>query len=110
MGIKSFYNRKILVGIVALAAMLTLMLTGCNNASSESVKDGEYSLNASLTGGSGKATIKSPAKAEAINGEITVLIEWSSPNYDYMIVDGQKLLPVNTEGNSVFEVPVLYRY
>ena len=106
MGIKSFYNRKILVGIVALAAMLTLMLTGCNNASSESVKDGEYSLNASLIGGSGKATIKSPAKAEAINGVITVLIEWSSPNYDYMIVDGQKYLPINTDGNSVFSIPI----
>ena len=34
------------------------------------------------------------------------VIEWSSPNYDYMIVDGEKYLPVNTEGNSVFEIPV----
>ena len=36
----------------------------------------------------------------------TASIVWSSPNYDYMIVDGEKLLPVNTEGNSVFEIPV----
>ena len=35
------------------------------------------------------------------------LVEWSSPNYDYMLVDGEKIYPVNTEGNSVFEVPVL---
>ena len=34
------------------------------------------------------------------------MIEWSSPNYDYMIVDGVKYLPVNTEGNSVFEITV----
>ena len=27
-------------------------------------------------------------------------------NKDYMLVDGEKFLPVNTEGNSVFEVPV----
>jgi hypothetical protein len=25
-----------------------------------------------------------------------------------MIVDGQRYVPVNTEGNSVFEIPVLY--
>ena len=33
-------------------------------------------------------------------------LEWSSPNYDYMVVDGEKYLPVNTEGNSVFQIPV----
>ena len=33
-------------------------------------------------------------------------MEWSSPNYDYMIVDDEKYFPVNTDGNSVFEIPV----
>ena len=33
-------------------------------------------------------------------------IEWSSSHYDYMVVQDEKLLPVNTEGNSVFEVQV----
>ena len=37
---------------------------------------------------------------------MTASIEWSSPHYDYMIVDGTKYEPVNTEGNSVFEIPV----
>ncbi len=31
---------------------------------------------------------------------------WSSPNYDYMIVDGVKYLPVNETGNSEFFIPV----
>ncbi|MBR3260330.1 MAG: iron transporter, partial [Firmicutes bacterium] len=39
-------------------------------------------------------------------GEAKVTLIWSSPNYDYMIVDGEKLTPVNEEGNSTFEVPV----
>ena len=39
-------------------------------------------------------------------GKVTADIQWSSPNYDYMLVDGEKFLPVNTEGNSVFEIPV----
>ena len=33
-------------------------------------------------------------------------IEWSSPNYDYMIVGDEKYLPVNTEGNSTFIIPI----
>ena len=40
------------------------------------------------------------------DGAVTASIQWSSPNYDYMIVDGEKYLPVNTEGNSVFEILV----
>ena len=40
------------------------------------------------------------------DGKVTADIVWSSPNYDYMLVNGEKYLPVNTEGNSVFEVPV----
>ena len=40
------------------------------------------------------------------DGKMTATIVWSSPNYDYMIVDGEKYLPTNTEGNSTFEIPV----
>ena len=40
------------------------------------------------------------------NQKVTASVEWSSPNYDYMLVDGEKFLPVNTEGNSVFDIPV----
>ena len=59
-----------------------------------------------LTGGSGKATVTSPAKIKEEDGKIIATIEWSSPHYDYMIVDGVKYMPVNTEGNSVFEIPI----
>ena len=37
---------------------------------------------------------------------MTAVIVWSSPNYDYMLIDGEKYLPTNTEGNSTFEIPV----
>ena len=40
------------------------------------------------------------------DGIMTATIVWSSPNYDYMLVDGEKYLPVNTDGNSTFEIPV----
>ncbi len=72
----------------------------------EPLEDGEYTIDLVLEGGSGKASVTSPCNIKVENGSITATIEWSSPNYDYMLVDGEKYLPVNTEGNSVFEIPV----
>lgn len=69
-------------------------------------EDGTYSIELAFEGGSGKAEILSPATITVKGEEMTATVEWSSPNYDYMIVDGEKYLPVNTEGNSVFEIPV----
>ena len=68
--------------------------------------DGEYNANVVLEGGSGRATVDSPAALTVADGKMTATIVWSSPNYDYMIVDGEKYLPTNTEGNSTFEIPV----
>ena len=70
------------------------------------LEDGTYTAEVTLEGGSGRASIESPATLTVKDGKVTASIVWSSPNYDYMIVDGKKLLPVNTEGNSVFEIPV----
>ena len=70
------------------------------------VEDGSYTIELTMEGGSGRASIQSPAQLAIADGAATATLEWSSPNYDYMLVDGEKYLPVNTEGNSVFEVPV----
>ena len=59
-----------------------------------------------LEGGSGRATVESPAALTVADGAMTATIVWSSPNYDYMLIDGEKYLPTNTEGNSKFEIPV----
>ena len=68
--------------------------------------DGTYTCDVTLEGGSGRATVESPAALTVADGKMTAAIVWSSPNYDYMIVDGEKYLPTNTEGNSTFEIPV----
>ncbi len=69
-------------------------------------EDGSYTIDLTFEGGSGKARILSPAAVTVTEGKATATLIWSSPNYDYMIVDGEKYLPVNTEGDSVFEIPV----
>ncbi len=68
--------------------------------------DGIYTAELTFEGGSGKASILSPAVITVEGGETTATVQWDSPNYDYMLVDGEKYLPVNTEGDSVFEIPV----
>ena len=71
------------------------------------LSDGEYRADVAMEGGTGKASIASPAVIKVSGSSYTAVIEWSSPHYDYMIVDGEKYLPVNEDGNSVFEIPVL---
>lgn len=71
------------------------------------LKDGEYTVQVDLAGGTGRAEITSPAVLRIEDQSATAVIEWSSSNYDYMVVNGKKYFPVNSEGNSVFEIPVL---
>lgn len=71
------------------------------------LEDGTYTIELTFEGGSGKAEVLSPATVTVSGETVTAAIQWSSPNYDYMLVDGEKYLPVNEEGNSVFEIPVL---
>lgn len=69
--------------------------------------DGTYAMDVTLEGGSGRASVSSPARVEVKDGKAAATIEWSSPHYDYMLVAQECYLPVNEEGNSVFEIPVL---
>ena len=69
-------------------------------------EDGEYSIQVDLEGGSGKASVTSPTILTVEDGKAYARIQWSSSNYDYMIVDGEKYEPVNKDGNSTFEIPV----
>ena len=70
------------------------------------IEDGEYSCDVTLTGGTGKASVGSPAKLTAEDDLVFASIVWSSPNFDYMKVGGRQYLPVNEGGNSEFYIPV----
>ena len=72
--------------------LFSLSLSGCGV-----ISDGEYTASVVMTGGSGKAYIESPCTVTVNGKEVIAHIVWSSPNYDYMIVNGEKLLTVNTE-------------
>lgn len=70
------------------------------------LSDGRYEVAVTLEGGSGRASVDSPAQLTVKEGQATATIVWSSANYDYMKVDGVQYDPVNTEGNAAFTIPV----
>ncbi len=100
--------RKIFAVLAALICCLSVWTSvPATQAFTLDKEDGEYSIQVELEGGSGKASVTSPTLITVKNGEVTADIQWSSSNYDYMIVDGKKYLPVNEEGtNSEFQIPV----
>lgn len=91
---------------VLLFSLVLLLFVGFACAPADLSSDGQYSVEVTLTGGSGRASVASPAELTIADGVMTARIVWSSPYYDYMLVDGTKYLPVNTGGNSEFEIPV----
>ena len=102
--------KKKITWLLAAAFTGIVVFSGVCQADGMSVdkEDGEYSIQVDLEGGSGKASVTSPTILTVEDGKAYAQIQWSSSNYDYMIVDGEKYLPTNEEGmNSVFEIPVL---
>lgn len=106
-----WYDHKVIVSdpvegddIKAVAGAVT----EGKSAADLGLSEGKHSAEVTLEGGTGRATVESPAVIQMNGDECTALITWSSPHYDYMIIDGEKYLPVNTEGNSQFSIPVKY--
>ena len=69
--------------------------------------DGEYTCEVSLTGGTGRASIQSPAKLTVKDGAIIATVIWSSSHYELMTVDGVEYKPVTLDGGSTFEIPAV---
>lgn len=104
----TWYDHKVIVSDPVEGDDIQAVISGgaAGGSSASELEDGEHSIEVALDGGTGKASVDSPAVIRKSGDEIIAVITWSSPYYDYMIVDGQRYEPVNAEGNSVFEIPV----
>lgn len=71
-----------------------------------SLADGSYTADVALAGGSGRASVQSPAELTVKDGKVTAKIVWSSKNYDYMKVGDTKYDTVIEDEHSTFEIPV----
>ncbi len=70
------------------------------------LEDGFYHTDVKLEGGSGRASVESPALIEVKDKKAYATLKWSSDNYDYMIVEGKKYNAQIKDGASVFVIPV----
>lgn len=102
---EKWYDRKLafLASSLGDAVSVDVKMTTISDLALE---DGIYEADVVLEGGSGRASVESPAKITVKQGEATAEIIFSSPNYDYVRIGEEKYEPVNTEGNSAFEIPV----
>lgn len=90
----------------AILALFLLCFSVPAFGATEPLVDGEYTVEATLSGGTGRAQVESPALLSVKGGLPTATITWSSPYYEFMVVDGVQYDPVQTEGNATFSIPV----
>ena len=91
---------------LAAALLILCLLSACGGAHTGDDGGGSVFTTARLEGGSGKASVLSPVELRPEGDGYIAVICWTSPYYDYMIAGGETYYPVNTGGNSVFEIPV----
>ena len=90
---------------ITLTVLMLAALIGCGQ---KEITDGSYTVEVTLSGGSGRASVESPCKVMIANGQVTATIIWSSPFYEYMLIGQTRYEPVQEEGNSTFEIPVVF--
>lgn len=102
---EKWYDRTILFRADSLPA--DALADGVmTTAESLSLADGVYTADVTLGGGSGRASVESPATLTVAGGKVTAKIVWSSKNYDYMKVNEEKYDAVIEDEHSTFEIPV----
>lgn len=99
--------RTMVIFLLAMMLLCPVQVLAAGEGLETDMEDGEYSIQVDLEGGSGKASVTSPALIIVKDGRMYAQLQWSSSNYDYMIVNEEKILNESEEGrNSVFTVPV----
>ena len=91
--------------ISVILAILLLAAVGCGRKVLP--KAGTYTIEVGLEGGTGRASIASPAELVVFpDGQASLAVIWSSDKYDYMLVDGERYEPAIQDGHSTFVIPV----
>lgn len=93
--------KQFVIGLMACILALT-----STPANIQKLLDGEYNVDILMEGGTGRAHIKNPVKVSIKDNEAIGKIVWSSPNYDYMIVDGKTYYAEIIDDRSTFMIPI----
>ena len=91
---------------ILIPLLLVLLLLSACAGKGGLLEDGAYTIEATLIGGSGRASVESPAALTVLDGKATATVVWSSPFYEWMQAGGAQYAPVQQEGNAMFVIPV----
>ena len=70
------------------------------------IADGAYTAEVTLTGGTGKASVGSPAHITVKDGRMTAEIVWSSTHYEYILIGDVQYDRIDDGENSTMLIPV----
>lgn len=105
----SWYDHKVSVSNPILMGAENLENNNEQQVQDENAQNSVAFAAVTLSGGTGKATIESPAEITYVDGLAFAKLVWSSKNYDYMIVNNEKYMNEAEQGEpSVFTVPVVF--
>ena len=90
--------QRLRAALTSLLLCIWIAAAGCAGQKTEQSAAAEDSqlcwAAVTLEGGSGKASVESPCPVMDRSGDLFAVITWSSSHYDFMVVNGEKLLPV----------------
>lgn len=96
--------KKIAAFFATVLLLVACISTTCFAAGE--VKNGTYDVAVTMTGGTNKVSIMSPAKLIVAGGKMKAKVVLSSKNYTYMKVNGVEYDNEQPGSNSTFTIPV----
>lgn len=96
--------KKIAAFFATVLLLVACISTTCFAAGE--VKNGAYDVAVTMTGGTNKVSIMSPAKLIVAGGKMKAKVVLSSKNYTYMKVNGVEYDNEQPGSNSTFTIPV----
>lgn len=70
------------------------------------LRNATYTIEAAVNSEEGTGQIQTPTSVFVKDKKATVVMVWDSAEYNYVLVDGEKILPKSRENGSIFWIPV----
>ena len=103
------YMKKLMTALFAALLLIAGPLTETVQAAEHApidLRNATYTIEAFVTMENGEGQIQTPTSIFVKEKKATAVITWDSPDYAYMIIEGEEILPKSREDGSVFWIPV----
>lgn len=103
------YMKKLMTALFAALLLVAGPLTETVQAAEHApidLRNATYTIEAFVRMENGEGQIQTPTSIFVKEKKATAVITWDSPDYAYMIIEGEEILPKSREDGSVFWIPV----